>query len=253
MCLILLALQQHPDYPLIIAANRDEFYQRPTRPMHWWPQQPVLAGQDITAGGSWMAINRQGRFAALTNYRETSPASSNTSRGALPLQWLNHEGDLPAFRQQLTATPYAGFNLLFGNIANGQLFHLSNRHSALTPLDNGIHGLSNALLDTPWPKITSATPVIRSLCQQAFVVEDWFSLLASRQQGDDAQLPDTGIGLASERLLSPRFIHSNDYGTRSSTVVAVDRQQRIQVWERSFTADGLPSATRGFHFQIKGS
>lgn len=248
MCLVFVALQQHPDYPVIIAANRDEFYRRPTQAMHWWSQPAVLAGKDCEAGGTWLALDRNGRFAVVTNYREVPTVVAPNSRGYLPLAWLQDDQSANHFAQSVQSQTYAGFNVLFGNLFDAQLFHISNRTTQLTELNGGIHGLSNALLNTPWPKVSHAKPLIAALCQQAFDIEAWFALLVDKQPALDTDLPRTGVPIESERLLSSRFIRSDDYGTRCSTVIAADTQRNIDVWERSFDSQTLDFTTQ--HFAI---
>lgn len=249
MCLVLLAINQHKDYPLIIAANRDEFYQRPSQSMHWWPKAtPLLAGKDLQAGGTWLGLANDGRFATVTNYREMSKEQGRYSRGELALQWLEQEQSAEAFSEQLPLTDYAGFNLLFGNIKQQRLYHISNRTEQLHAINSGLYGLSNALFDSPWPKVTSAKPIMAQLVQQPFHAEDWFALMADRTQADDGALPDTGVDPATERLLSSRFIQSESYGTRCSTLICVDKQQNVKVYERSF--DHLGNISGDLQFQL---
>lgn len=249
MCLVLLAVNQHKDYPLIIAANRDEFYPRPSKSMHWWPSDtPLLAGKDLQEGGTWLGLTESGRFATVTNYREMPITVGRYSRGKLALEWLHQDIAAEHFHQQLPLADYAGFNLLFGNIKQQNLYHLSNRSKDLQAIHSGFYGLSNALLDSPWPKITSAKPIMAQLVQRSFHAEDWFALLADRNQADDSILPNTGVDSAVERLLSSRFIQSEAYGTRCSTIICVDKQHKVQVYERSFDQLGQVSQNLHFHF-----
>lgn len=250
MCLILLAVEQHPDYPLIIAANRDERYQRPTKPMHWWNNVPILAGKDLDAGGTWLGISKTGRFAAVTNYREVNPKQSRLSRGHLPHAWLSTELTAEQFIAQINPADYAGFNLLIGDIKTAKLCHFSNRDTEISALSQGLHGLSNALLNSPWPKIQQAIPKMQQLCQQDVVVEDWLQLLANRQAARDELLPNTGVGIEAERLLSPRFIQGTDYGTRCSTIITAHRSGKVNVLERSFDAKGAAIAQQVFQWQL---
>lgn len=246
MCLAFFAIEQHPDYPIIIAANRDEFYARPTKAMHWWAEPHILAGKDLQAGGTWLALDRRANFAMVTNYREPQATVGKLSRGELALSFLTQQQTPQQFYQQVKPRHYAGFNLVYGNLLNAKLFHSSNRSSLSTPLEAGLHGLSNALLNTPWPKVSSGKEQMKQLCQQDFKVENWFELLADRQKADDSLLPQTGIDTKTEKLLSSRFIQSDNYGTRCSTIITVDTSRRIQVFERSFDNQGQQSLLRDF-------
>lgn len=249
MCLILVAWQCHPDYPLVVAGNRDEFYARRTRPAAWWGQSvSVLAGRDEEAGGTWLGITRRGRVAMLTNVRAPSERNPHApSRGLLVLSalqspqalgdWIGQSLD----RQAL----FNGFNLLVGeplappgSAMGGQLVYVSNRvGTGPQPLAAGIYGLSNAMLDTPWPKVTRA--VARFACQVAAEVDPaaLLALLADRELARDRELPSTGVPLDWERALSAIQIRANGYGTRTSTVLTVRRDGHVQFLERSFDAE----------------
>ena len=251
MCLIFIAHRQHPDYPLIIAANRDEFYDRPSEVMHFQQQGNLLAGKDLKAGGTWLGLNRKGRFAAVTNYREAQPEQApELSRGHIPMGFLH--SNLPAedYAEQLRQDQhqYAGFNLVFGSLKPPfSLYHLSNRSTTVSPLKDGLFGLSNALLDSHWPKIDQARPRIRALLQKPPEPEDWFFMLADRNMASIPELPDTGIGQQKEQLMSPRFIHTYSYGTRSSTVLFISHDHQAYVYERSYNRDAEPESTQRFH------
>ncbi len=245
MCLILFGIETNPEFPLILAANRDEFYNRPTQPMEFWPDRPdILAGKDLQAGGTWMGISKQGRFAALTNYRDLSNLKSNApSRGDLILKVLEYQGSVPDALKLLdkTATDYNGFNLLAGETGQvAQTFCYSNQDRMITHVQPGIHGLSNHLLDTPWPKVANGKNQLKSIIETAPENnEALFNLLTDTSRPEDSQLPDTGIGLEWERLLSPLFIQSPSYGTRSSTLMQINRAGEIQVLERTFGGESL--------------
>ncbi len=223
MCLIAFAYRTHPRYSLVVAANRDEFYRRPTAPAGYWPECPgMLAGRDLEQGGTWLGATRDGRFAALTNYRD--PAANRPdvrSRGELVRDYLC--GSLPpqVYLEQARAAgdDYNGFNLLAGDA--GGLWYYSNLTDTVAAVPPGVHGLSNHLLDTPWPKVTKAKAGLAACLTgpDEGLAEGLFALLADDALAPDALLPDTGVGLAWERTLSPVFIASDDYGTRSSTVV----------------------------------
>lgn len=238
MCLIALAWQAHPDYPLIVMANRDEFYRRPTTPARFWPEAPhMLAGRDLAAGGTWLGVTRQGRFAALTNYRDPAAPVGERSRGLLVSHFLQGQGSAWAYAQAVAAEGeyYGGFNLLLGT--REELVVVSNRGMAPTRLQSGVHGLSNHLLDTPWPKVEKAKAGLASALAQP-APESLLALLADDRQAEDAALPDTGVGLAMERMLSPLFIRSPQYGTRAATVLLLGHE-RVQFTEQTFDGNGV--------------
>jgi len=245
MCLILAALDAHPDYALIVAANRDEFYDRPTAPAAFWTDHPsILAGRDLKAGGTWLGVARRGRFAAVTNYRQGErEADAPRSRGLVVSEYL--EGDLDArayvARVERDAACYSGFNLLAGDAR--ELVYFSNREGSVRSLGAGIYGLSNHLLDTDWPKVTASKTALGGLLlgDGASLVPGLFALLADPRPAADDHLPKTGIGLEWERLLSAAFIATKDYGTRSSTVVLVGRDGKVVFTERSFGPGGVPA------------
>jgi uncharacterized protein with NRDE domain len=235
MCLIVLAFQVHPRFPLIVAANRDEFMDRPAEPAHWWPDAPALfAGRDLRAGGTWLGITRSGRFAAITNYRETRMAfPQGPSRGTLVRQALEHSIEPSA------TTVYAGFNLLYGPI--GQLRYHNNIDGRDEVLPPGVHALSNHLLDTPWPKVVKATTAMNGLldASKETLIAKLFALLTDDAIAPDDQLPDTGLPLEMERAASAILIRSPRYGTRCSTVLLVDAQNRAYVEERTWPGGGI--------------
>jgi uncharacterized protein with NRDE domain len=242
MCLVLIAMDQHPDYSLIVAANRDEFYDRPTAPAEFWADAPtVLAGRDLRAGGTWLGIDRKGRIALVTNYRQgqrEDPAPH--SRGRLVSDFLTGDagaGDHIA-RVRSEAHLYNGFNLIAGDA--GGLFYFSNREGRVRRLTPGVYGLSNHLLDTPWPKVAATKTAFGALLNGGAteLTGDLFALLSDRNRPADGLLPSTGVGPEWERLLSSAFIASDGYGTRSSTVVLFGRDGSILFVERSFGAGG---------------
>jgi uncharacterized protein with NRDE domain len=221
MCLILVAWQAHPGYPLLVAANRDEFYARRTASADFWPESPqVLAGRDLEAGGTWLGITRQGRFAALTNYRDPSSHKPQApSRGKLVADFLRGKDSIDAYLDTLDATAYNGFNLLLGD--GKQLIAFSNITMQRHELAPGVYGLSNALLDTPWPKVGAGKTALETALTALPDETALFRLLRDDTLHPDAALPATGVSLAWERLLSAAFIRSPDYGTRCSTVIKV--------------------------------
>lgn len=244
MCLILLALDSHPDYSLVVAANRDEFYDRPTAPAAFWSDAPaVLAGRDLRAGGTWLGIDRRGRFGAVTNYRQgqREPAGPR-SRGHLVSDFLATETEPQAYieRVEREAELYSGFNLIVGD--SREFLYFSNREGRRRTLAPGVYGLSNHLLDTAWPKVTSGKNALNALLQRGApeLIGDLFALLSDRERPRDDLLPETGVGRDWERLLSTAFISTEEYGTRSSSVVLVGRDGFVVLVERSFGPRGEP-------------
>lgn len=250
MCLILFAWQAHPRYPLVMAANRDEFHQRPTADADFWDDAPeVLAGRDLQAGGTWLGVNRGGRFAAITNYREpVEPGGSAArSRGGLVRDFLtdrsspaDHAGKL-----QQEASAYEGFNLLLGN--RHSLAYVSNRHEQVMNVEPGTHGLSNHLLDTDWPKVAAGREHLEGLLQQEKIEpESLFELLSDRSLTPGKIPEDIEKHLAPERMMKHYFIVSDVYGTRSSTVLLLQRDGGIYFSERQFNVQGQATDTRRF-------
>ena len=242
MCLIVLAWQAHADYPLVVAANRDEFFARPSLAAAFWPDAPqVLAGRDLEAGGTWLGISRQQRFAALTNYREggTAQQAAARSRGALSADFLSGKQSPVDYLAQVAADSeqYNGFNLFVAD--RQRLGYYSNRGDRqIRWLSPGIYGLSNHLLDTPWPKLTSAKNAFADALGELPATAPFFDLLADREIVTDGRLPTTGIPLAWERILSAVFVWTPGYGTRASTLLHVRRDGQTTLRERSFDAEG---------------
>jgi uncharacterized protein with NRDE domain len=255
MCLILLSYKQHPVYPLVFAANRDEFYDRPSAPASFWEDRPdLLAGRDLKAGGTWFGITRQGRIAALTNYRDPASVKLQApSRGWLVKDYLCSQEDADVYLKKLEkqADRYNGFSVLLGDPL--RLYFFSNRNGTIE-LKPGLYGLSNALLNTAWPKVERGKQRLGSLLSQTDepLPEDLFSILKDPTRPEDHQLPDTGIGLEWERILSSMFITSPVYGTRSSSVLLVDRHGRVTLMERIYNGGSEPWVTAKFQFRIEG-
>ncbi len=239
MCLILFGYKISRKYPLILIANRDEYYQRPTAPMHFWNKNPsILAGKDLEQGGTWFGIHKNGRFAALTNYRDPSSLKQNApSRGDIIIDFL--ESDLSSETYFLSfkkkAGIYNGFNLVFGD--KEALFWFSNLKNTVEKVTPGIHGLSNRFLDTPWPKVEAGKRKLETALKRNITPDRLFSVLADQHVPDDTLLPDTGMPLEWERLLSPLFIQSETYGTRSSIVMHMDQKKNIEVVERTYSPE----------------
>ena len=238
MCLIVLSHNHHPGYRLILAANRDEFYERPTLALSQWDDLPgVYAGRDILGRGTWMGVSRSGRIAAITNYRDpTSIKADAPSRGLLVSGFLSDSESPESYLRQLEKSvgQYNGFNLIAGDQTG--LWYVSNRSGGVRKLAPGLHGLSNHLLDTPWPKVSHAKAALGNLLQPGGIpdIEDLFEVLQDRTIAVDKNLPDTGVGLEKERMLSPVFITSADYGTRSSSVLIIDDAGAVTFWERTY-------------------
>lgn len=242
MCLIVFAIDSHPRYPLILAANRDEFYARPTQSLHVWPDAPnVIAGRDLEAGGTWLGLTRNGRFAAITNVREgVRRTATQRSRGELTRNFLLSNQSAADYAAQVyrDGEHYAGFNLLLGD--GKAIYYCSNRGETPRALGAGVYGLSNDSLDTPWPKVIGSKAELRSLLIHEPTAAALLQILADTRKPLDTELPDTGVGLELERKFSSRFIASDEYGTRASTALLIDRNNNIEISEQNFGSGGAP-------------
>jgi uncharacterized protein with NRDE domain len=240
MCLIVVGWRAHPDYPLVVAANRDEFFARPAVPAHWWPDAPaLLAGRDLEAGGTWLGVTRNGRFAALTNYRDPSRRRPGApSRGALVRDCLAGDGAaLPTLEAIARASgDYAGFNL-FACDGSHLAIHESTT-GAVRALEAGIYGLSNHLLDTPWPKVRFARERFAAALTQLPHDDEFLALLRDDTPAPDHHLPATGVSPEWERWLSSAFIRAPGYGTRCSTVLTVRHDGAVRLREWSWDEAG---------------
>lgn len=241
MCLIVFAYQQHPKYPLILLANRDEFFNRPTKSVHYWEDAPdIYAGRDMVGGGTWLGITRTGRFAAVTNYREAGAERGTFSRGSLVSDFLKNNLSVADYLESLktNATRFSGFNLLVGTFSNEktEFGYFSNREREIKILGEGIYGLSNHLLDSPWHKVKKAKADLSEILanNQEIQTEQFFSLLQSKTPAPEQDLPDTGIGLELEKILSPIFIETPVYGTRCSSVVVFEKNAELALTEQVF-------------------
>ncbi len=254
MCLALIALDAHPRVPLLIAANRDEFHARAAAPAHWWADG-ALAGVDLEAGGTWFGVTRPGRWALVTNYREGVPRDPNApSRGGLVTRALAERIPPLACAASIAAdgARYHGYNLLLGEVASAA--YASNRASGALMLGPGIHGLSNHLLDTPWPKVVHAKQrLAECLAPDSVDIESLFDLLADRTQAEPAALPATGIAPEWERLLSSAFIVDERYGTRCSTVLTIANDGSVRFVERSFDAKGRLTGEAAHEFALSAA
>jgi uncharacterized protein with NRDE domain len=251
VCLALVALDAHPRFPLVIAANRDEFHARAAAPAHWW-EDGTLGGVDLAAGGTWFGVNARGRWALVTNFREGVPRDPNApSRGGLVTRALAEAAPPLVCAAAIAAdgARYHGFNLLVGDVVNG--VYASNRASGALALGQGIHGLSNHLLDTPWPKLTrSKARFAACLAASDDGVEPLFELLADRTQAEATALPVTGVAPEWERLLSSAFIVDSRYGTRCSTVLTIAHDGSARFVERGFDPYGRPTGEAAFEFSV---
>ena len=235
MCLLVLAYRVHPAYPLVVAANRDEFYDRPSEPAQFWHEAPqLLAGRDLTADGTWLGMSRDGRFAAVTNYREAR-APAAVSRGHLVRDYLQGAGSAGEFAQALPPRggDYAGFNLLLGDVQ--ELWWYSNRADAPKQLAPGIYGLSNHLLDSPWPKVLRGKAALAAACADPTDLSPapLLALLGDRRTHATEADPISGMDADLARALSAVFIDTPHYGTRCSTVLLQNAAGRVDFVEDS--------------------
>ncbi len=242
MCLVLIAYRTHPRYPLVLAANRDEFHARPAQALHWWNDGVrMLAGRDLQAGGSWLGLDASGRMALVTNYRDPSlPRPEGTSRGSLIGEFLGGRDGAAGFARATAsrAGQFSGFNLLALD-RSGLAYVTSHPEPEARTLLPGVYGLSNRQLDTPWPKLLRTRERFeRELASDHPQPEALMRMLSDRTIAADELLPDTGVGLEWERLLSAPFIVGDGYGTRCSTVVLIGSDGIVTVEERSHATDG---------------
>jgi uncharacterized protein with NRDE domain len=237
MCLILFAWNAHPKYKLVLAANRDEFFARPTQRAGFWKEnKDILAGKDLKAGGTWMGVNRWGSFSAVTNFRQ-APFRNNypKSRGELPIAYLSKQSDPSTFIEKLAAKAgdYAPFNLLTGN--SDTLRYYSNQTNEITKIVDGVHGLSNHLLNTPWPKVAKGKSALENWLQDKNPNPmDLFGILEDKSEASENDLPNTGVEKDWEKKLSAMFIESPEYGTRSSTLLLMDTKGEISFFEKGY-------------------
>ena len=255
MCLIVLAYRVHPSYPVIFAANRDEFYARPTAALGEWPDAPhIVAGRDLEGGGTWMGISRKGRLAALTNYREPGRQRTDApSRGHLVSDFLRGEEELSRYIEKISLRDqnYNGYNMLLSD--GTRWVYVSNRSLAPQELTPGIYGLSNHLLNTPWPKVQRSRRAVERLLtsERHPAIIALMDILQDRDIPPDDALPSTGVGLEWERRLGAVFIRSSIYGTRSSTTLLVTADGWVQFTERTFAPGLKGHTTQRFEFFLQ--
>ena len=248
MCLVVIAVDRHPEFRLIVAANRDEFHGRPAQEAHWWPDRPdLLGGRDLLAGGTWLAVSRKGRFALVTNDRDAEPKRGRRpSRGLLVTGFLTSGLSPLEYFGDIDAGAYAGFNLIAGG---DSLAYLSNRDGAAQPLAAGLYGLSNAQLDTPWEKVRRSKTRLAKLIDENRVDETaLLRLLADREKAPVDEVVAGPLPFETAHAITAPFIVTPDYGTRCSTVVTVDRAGRWRFLERRFDAAGTMTGESRFAF-----
>ncbi|HWS78723.1 MAG TPA: NRDE family protein, partial [Thermomonas sp.] len=241
MCVVAFACNLHSRWRLVLAGNRDELHARPTAALAAWPGTGVIAGRDLQAGGTWVGLDRRGRVAVVTNVREglAGPPAGH-SRGALPLAFLDGPADAAGTTRGLLAdtAAYAPFNLMLAD--GGGCWHIGNHPRQAEALAAGVHGISNGRLDAPWPKTRHLVAALQAWVDAGHdELQPLWQALADERTAADADLPDTGVGLELERMLSPAFIRGESYGTRASTIIAVDRAGRGFIHERRFGPQGV--------------
>ncbi|MGE5796522.1 MAG: NRDE family protein [Ignavibacteria bacterium] len=253
MCLLLVANKVHPKYKLIIAANRDEEYARPTEKAGFWNDYPnIAAGRDLKDGGTWLGISKEGKFAAVTNFRDLDKKENAPSRGILAKNFLTGRSSPLEYSEELkrNAAEYNGFNLVFGLL--NEIYFFSNRNGQPLKLEKGVYGLSNCLLDTPWPKVEKGKDMLRKILNiEPLRLESIFNLLLDNKPADDKHLPDTGIGLEAERILSSIFVKTESFGTRCSTLVMINNHNEVDFIEKTYHPDEDRIEEIKLHFPLQ--
>ena len=254
MCLILFAWRAHPVHALVVAANRDEYFERPSRAAAFWDDAPeVLAGRDLKAQGTWLGVTRAGRFASITNYRNPAERMATApSRGRLVTDFLTAPYRPSAYFASVAphAHEYNGYSMLAAD--RRSLAFFSNREGVVRDVEPGVHGLSNHLLDTPWPKVEKGKERLGALLDRPFDPKAYLQLLGDTEPAHDPHLPDTGVGVEWERKLSSIRISGGHYGTRCSTVVRIGTDGEAEFWERSYDREGAVIGTLHFGFTLSG-
>lgn len=257
MCLIAFAWNAHPDYRLIVGANRDEWHDRPASYAGWWNDHPqILAGRDLKAGGTWMGVTRNGRFAAVTNFRDPGDQKSTAvSRGELVTAFLLGDSTPQIFLSAISvnAHAYNGFNLLVSD--SSSLAYFSSRDRAIEILEPGVYALSNHTLNEPWPKVTMAKSALDAILQAEMPEKARqmaiYTFLSNSSLAPDATLPDTGVGIEWERMLSPALIVTAQYGTRASTMLSIANDDAVLFEEHTRSPDGAVSHVAEFRFDLR--
>lgn len=254
MCLIVFSYKTHENYPFVLAANRDEFYDRPAKSAHFWnTDPPLLAGKDLKAGGTWLGVSRKGVLGAITNYRDlTNPRKGEKSRGEIIPEFLKNEYDLQSALETFIehGELYSGFNLIAGDTNN--LFYLSNITNHLERIAPGCYGISNAFLNTSWPKVKIAKKEFKSIISADKIDEDAvFNLLKNRKTYPEHLLPETGLTPTMEKAVSSIFIETENYGTRCSTLLMIDNKRMVTFIERTYSNDKNDNEIeKRFEFEI---
>jgi len=253
MCLCLFAIDQHDEFPFILIANRDEFRKRPAAQAAFWEDHPeILAGRDLEGMGTWLGINKRGEIAFLTNYRHPEFFErKGPTRGKLVSDFLASETDAKTYLEAIeNPKAYNGFNLVVGKPSS--LFYFANASGQLERIGSGIHGLSNAFLNTSWPKVDDGKAKLKAAIQGNDLDNDHlFSILHDFSFAKDEELPETGVGKDLEKLLSAKFINTPEYGTLCSTIIRIDRNRNCFFEERSFDALGKENSSAKFSFELK--
>jgi len=255
MCLILFSFDPSGEYPVVVAANRDEFYERPTQTAYFWQDAPhIVAGRDLTNRGTWLGVDRYGRFAAVANYRDpSSHRSDRLSRGWLVSDYLIGRDDPEVYLRgvQEKQDRFNGFNLIVGDAE--RIGYLSSTIGTARMLSPGLYGLSNGVLDTPWPKVERGKAGLGRVLNSPEPLEPnaLFEVLADRSFPADADLPDTGVGVEWERILAPIFVTSPIYGTRCSTVLIFGKNGMVRFAERSFDRNGEETETVSVQLEVE--
>lgn len=253
MCLIFLSLNNHPNYKFILAGNRDEFYNRKTAPAQFWKDHPhIVGGRDLEAGGTWLAMSKQGKISMVTNYRDPQNIDPKApSRGHLVSDFLIENDPPETYLKKLSSNgkKYNGFNLIVGN--TNALWYYSNYKQGIEKLSSGLYGLSNHLLETAWPKVQRGKEKIKTILNNSVVEADQlFEVLYDDQHALDDLLPNTGLSIERERALSSMFIKTEGYGSRSSTVILVDRNDDVLFCERVYDFNTFNYTTQTFRFAL---
>lgn len=253
MCLVFISINNHPNYKLIVAANRDEFYQRQTSAAHFWADKPdILAGRDLVERGTWMGVNKKGKISMVTNYRDLSNLKEKApSRGQLVSDYLQNGTRPDQYLKEIEASAnlYNGFNLIVGT--PDELWYLSNYKQGIEKIHPGFYGISNHLLETPWPKVIRGKELVKPLIEKETIdVDAVFSALQDEKTSADDQLPKTGLDYEREKAVSSIFIKSPNYGSRSSTVVLVEKSGNIQFHERVYDLKTFEFTTTHHRFSI---
>ncbi len=251
MCLIFLSFQNHPTYKLIVAGNRDEFYDRKTAPADFWSDQPgILAGRDLEAGGTWLGMSKTGKVSMLTNYRDPQNINPKApSRGQLVSDFLIDNQSPEGYLKQIESNgkTYNGFNLIVGNAE--ELWYYSNYKKGIEKISKGLYGISNHLLETPWPKVVQGKQKLEPILKQSEIdPEDLFKVLYDDEQAQDDRLPDTGLSPEHEKALSSMFIKMPNYGSRCSSVILIDKTNQVHFSERVYDLVTFEHSTKTYRF-----